>query len=31
VPTIVNGDYGADYSALSQFHLDKCAETGIFV
>jgi hypothetical protein len=31
VPVIVTGDYGADHSALSQHHLDMCAQEGIFV
>jgi hypothetical protein len=31
VPIIVNGDYGADHSAVSQYHLEKCVEAGIFV
>lgn len=28
---IVNGDYGADHSALSETHLLACAEAGVFV
>ena len=31
VCAIVNGDYGADHAALSQEHLDSCADAGIFV
>lgn len=28
---IINGDYGADHSALSKDHLEMCAAKGIFV
>jgi len=31
VPVILNGDYGADHASLSQYHLEKCAQAGVFV
>ncbi len=30
-PVVVNGDYGADHSALSETHLKLCANNGVFV
>jgi len=31
VPVVVNGDYGADHSAMCEFHIQACSEAGIFV
>ena len=31
IDVVINGDYGADHSALSQEHLNRCAGKGIFV
>ena len=31
VDVIVNGDYGADHSALSEQHVKQCANAGVFV
>ena len=31
IDVVINGDYGADHSAISEEHLAKCATAGIFV